>query len=116
VSNCNNHLIISLQVTDDSAFIQMSSAIIPMVIQLFLPFFFGSELSFASSKLLTALFGSEWIECDKEIKSTMKIFMENAKKEIKISAFNVFHVNLPTFTAIINSAYSLYAVLMRFHK
>jgi hypothetical protein len=85
----------------------------PMVLQIFLPCYFGTELSLASGKLSTALFGSEWIETDREIKSTMKIFMENAKKEIEISAFNVFHVNLPTFTTIINSGYSFYTVLKR---
>jgi odorant receptor len=87
-----------------------------MTLQIFLPCYFGSELSFASGKLSTALFGSEWIECDKEIKSMMKIFMENAKKEIKISAFNVFHVNLATFTTIGNSAYSYYTVLKRLNS
>jgi hypothetical protein len=46
----------------------------------------------ASSKLSTSLFGTDWINTDEEFKSTMKVFMENAKKEIKISAFGVFHV------------------------
>jgi odorant receptor len=85
----------------------------PMIQEIFLPCYFGNEISLASSKLSTDLFGSEWIESDKEIKSTMKIFMENAKKEVKISAFNVFHVNLATFTTIGNSAYSFYSVLKR---
>jgi hypothetical protein len=86
---------------------------VPMVLEIFLPCYFGSELSAASSKLSTALFGSKWIESDEKLKSTMKIFMENVKKEIKVSAFGVFHVNLLTFTTIINSAYSYYNILKR---
>lgn len=37
--------------------------------------------------------------------------MENFKGAVKISAFGVVHVDLQTFGRIINSAFSLYAVL-----
>lgn len=44
------------------------------------------------------------------------IFMENTKKDVKISAFGLFHVNLATFGTIINSAYSFFAVLKQFNN
>jgi odorant receptor len=90
---------------------QAFTLVIPMTLEIFLPCFFGSKLSFASSRLSSALFGSEWIETDKEFKTLMKMFMENTKVDTKISAFGVFQVNLVTFTKILNSAYSLFAAI-----
>jgi hypothetical protein len=86
---------------------------IPMVLEIFLPCYFGNELALASSKLSTDLFGSDWIDGNAELKSLVKIFMETTKKPTKVSAFGIFHVNLVTFTTIINSAYSYYSVLKR---
>ena len=86
---------------------------IPMTLEIFLPCYFGNELSIASSKLSTALFHSNWINANKKDKDTAKIFMENTKKDLSITAFNAFEVNLTTFGKIVNSAYSLFAILKR---
>ena len=75
------------------------------------PCYFGTELTIASSKLSTALYKSAWLEGDRTLRNNMKIFMENAKDEIKFSAFGLFNVNLETFITIVNAAYSLFAVL-----
>jgi odorant receptor len=99
------------QIKDGSAIFQIFTFMIPMTLEIFLPCYFGNDLSIASSKLSTALIGSEWFECDEKLRSTAKIFMENTKKEMKIFAFGVFQVNLSTFTTIMNSAYSYYNVL-----
>lgn len=87
-----------------------------MTLEIFLPCYFGNELSIASSKLSTALFHSNWISGDEKLKNIVKIFMENTKKETKLSAFRVFEVNLATFSRICNSAYSLFAILERVNK
>ena len=42
--------------------------------------------------------------------------MENSKKNVKIVAYDVVHVNLETFIAILNGAYSLFAVLRTFEN
>jgi odorant receptor len=89
---------------------------IPMTLQIFLPCYYGNELSIASSKLSTALFHSQWIDEDKSVKKVCKIFMENTKKEIKISAFNVFDINLATFTRIGNLSFSMLAVLKKINE
>jgi odorant receptor len=101
---------------DKSAIFQIFTFLIPIFLEIFLPCYFGNDLSIASSKLSTALFGSEWFENDKKLRSAANIFMENTKKDIKISAFNVFHVNLATLMTIINSAYSYYSVLKRINS
>jgi hypothetical protein len=89
---------------------------VPMVLEIFLPCYYGSEFAAASSKLSTALFGSEWIESDEKLKTTVKIFMENAKQDAKISAFGFFHVNLVTFRVIVHAAYSYYNVLKTMNR
>lgn len=42
--------------------------------------------------------------------------MESTKKDLKITALGLFNVNLPTFTGIMNSAYSFFAVLKTVNK
>lgn len=63
-----------------------------------------------SEKLSLSLFHSEWYLQDRRYKTSVNIFMEYSKKSIEFTALGVFTVNLENFTAICNSAYSLYAV------
>lgn len=98
---------------DTALFLRAFSFMIPVTLEIFLPCYFGNELSVASSKLSTSLFHSDWIKGNKALKKTIIIFMENTKKDIKISTFGFFDINLSTFTRIGNSAYSLFAVLKR---
>lgn len=81
-----------------------------MIVEIYFPCFYGSEVSDTFGKISTSLFHSEWINEDKEFKSAMLIFMEKVKKPGKISIFGVYDVNLETFTFICNAAFSLYAV------
>lgn len=82
-----------------------------MTLQILMPCFNGSELSISSEKLLTTLFSSNWVGQSKDFKLALKIFMENSKKPMKVSAFHIFELGLENFLKIINSAFSLYAVL-----
>ena len=56
------------------------------------------------------------MKSDVQLKKMMRIFMENSKKNVKIVAYDVVHVNLETFFAILNAAYSLFAVLKTFEN
>lgn len=82
-----------------------------MLLVIFLTCFFGNELTVASSKLQHALFESKWIDGNQTLRKNMKMFMENAKNEIKFTTFGLFKANLETFTAIVHAAFSLFAVL-----
>jgi len=81
-----------------------------MLLQIFIPTYYGNELSVASNELSMSLFHSGWAKGSKKYKSSMRLFLENIKKPIQISAFGVFRVNLDTFNKVCNGAYSLYAV------
>lgn len=78
-----------------------------------LPCYISSELTVASEKLSMSLFHTEWTKESREFKKSMKIFMENAKKPMKIFVLKIFELNLENFVKIINSAYSLFAVLRK---
>ena len=77
-----------------------------MIMQNFLPRYYGNELIIASSKLPTALVGSQWVNGNKAMRKNMNVFMEIATHEIEISAFKLFTANLRTFSVKINGAYS----------
>lgn len=89
---------------------------IPMVLEIFLPCYFGNDLSIASSKLSQSLFHSNWTKGDAKLTRIATIFMENTKQDFRIVAFGLFNVNLGTFTSIMNSAYSFFAVLKSVNK
>jgi hypothetical protein len=92
-----------------------------MVSVIFLPCYYGSEMIAASEKLSLALFHSpQWIDKSIAFKQTMKIFMENTKKPIKLAAFGShvasFEFKMEKFVKIMNSVYSFYVILEHLSK
>jgi odorant receptor len=85
--------------------------LLSMTLQIYIPCYFGNELSLSSEKLSDSLFHSNWIDESAEFKLAMKIFMENTKKPLQISVFNTFNLNLESFLTVVNSAYSFYNVM-----
>lgn len=95
-----------------SVFIRLASYMIPMVLQIFIPSYFGNEISFISNELSMRLFHCNWLTTDGKFRAALKIFMENTKPPMEVSvAGGVFQVNLQTFLRVCNSAYSVYALL-----
>ncbi|CRL02775.1 CLUMA_CG016006, isoform A [Clunio marinus] len=91
--------VFTMSVTKSTAdFIQITTFIIPMVLEIFLPCYFGNELSIASSELTSSMFQSKWIEGDSKLKKTLMIFMECNRKELRLTALGWFEINIPTFT------------------
>ena len=86
------------------------------VIEISFPCYYGSEIIASSEKLSTSLFHSEWFKQDKQFTKSMLIFMEKVKKPIKISVYGLYDLDLSYFTAVCNSAYSLFAVLNKINK
>lgn len=86
--------------------------LIPMIIEISLPCYFGQELVTASSKLSNAMFHASLMNgSGKFDRPTVKLFMENAKKDLEVSAFGLFKLNVETFGSICIMAYRLFAVL-----
>lgn len=86
----------------------------PMVLEILLPCYFANEVSIVSGKISTDLFHSCWYRESKQFKVAMKMFMENTKTQMTITAADgFFYVNLSGFLRIMNLAYSVYALLQR---
>lgn len=84
----------------------------PMVFEIFLPCYFGNEVYEASIGLSASLFHSDWFTESKKFKTAMKMFMENTKSRLTVTAADgFFHVNLAGFLSICNLAYSIFALL-----
>lgn len=95
-----------------SNFIASITYLIPISLQTFNPSYYGNEVTNSSDKISLALFHSNWYKQSKKFKVAMKMLMENTKRSIVINAGRgLFPVNLNSFLSIINSAYSMYAVL-----
>jgi len=87
--------------------------LIPMLIVMFLPSYYGSRMTGLSTTLSASMFHSE-LHIDNQVdRKLIIILMENIKKPIKIVVAGVFQVNLETFVTLINFAYSLFAFFTR---
>lgn len=85
-----------------------------MVLEIFLPCYFGNEISIVSNSLSTQLFHSNWYMESRRFTAAMKMFMENTKTTLIVNAADgFFHVNLNQFLRIMNLTYSVYALLQR---
>ncbi|CAO1358417.1 unnamed protein product [Diamesa serratosioi] len=94
-----------------SLLIHLIVYIFATILLIFIPCYIGNDLRLSSEKLSNKIFHSDWISESKNFKIAMKLFMENVKRPIIISAFNIFDLNLENFIRIFNFAYSLYALL-----
>lgn len=86
---------------------------VAMTLQVFIPCYYGNQISLNSEKLSTILFHSGWIEKSSNHKRSVMIMMENARKPIRVTAMGFESINIGTFTNILNSAYSLYALFKK---
>nr|ALM26204.1 odorant receptor 15 [Athetis dissimilis] len=82
-----------------------------MTLQIFVPGFLGTQLTYESEGLMTAAYNSEWIPRSESFKKSLKLFRERTKIPIVISGLNMFSCSLDTFTAIMKSAYSFFTLI-----
>lgn len=104
------------QESDSSGISRVFAFMVPMTLLTFLPCYYGNELSVASEKIPIAFFHSKWFMNDSKFRKTALIFMENVKQTMKIDSYGLFIANLNSFTSMINSSYSLFAVLKKMNS
>jgi len=90
--------------------------LLSMTLLIYIPSYFGQKMTGASEALSLTLFHSKYYEADRKVQSSMKIAMEHAKKPKKFRCAYILDISLETFVKIINSTYSLYAVLKNVSK
>ncbi|XP_072937136.1 odorant receptor 49b-like [Epargyreus clarus] len=90
----------------NSEVVPMLSYLTCMTVQIFVPAWLGTQLTYKSKSLVFAAYNSEWVPRSEPFKSSIKIFMERANTPIIISGMNLFTLNLENFIAIMKTAYS----------
>ncbi|XP_055608564.1 odorant receptor 94a-like [Uranotaenia lowii] len=83
-----------------------------MLIQVFVPCYFGNEVTLKSQKLTNAVFSSGWYN-NRQLKDqkNVKLLMQRFNEPIRLKAGHFFNYNLEAFMSTLNTAYSVYAVL-----
>lgn len=71
-----------------------------MMIEIFIPSYFGSLVYLKSEKLCYDIFKSNWMHASEKYKRSMRIFGERTLRPISIFAGNVFMLNLLTFLKV----------------
>lgn len=71
-----------------------------MLVEIFLPCFFGNEIMLASNSLSYCLFSSDWTEQNITYKKKMIIFIERLRRPIVITAGKIVNLSLITFTSV----------------
>jgi hypothetical protein len=96
---------------DFPKFCQRITYMLPMVLQIFLPCYFGNEVYLASENLSASIFHSNWLHGSKKYRNALKLFITNAKKPIVIVSAKIFGVTLDSFVSICQITYKFYALL-----
>ncbi|XP_044270012.1 odorant receptor Or1-like [Tribolium madens] len=83
--------------------------------EIFLYCWFGNEVDIKSSKIPYSAFESDWTGAPIEAKKNLLIFILRTQKPIRMSAINLFSLSLATFTTILRTSWSYFAVLRQIY-
>lgn len=85
-----------------SKFIFLCEYLFSMLVQMFLPCYYGSVLTQESKQLAIQAYNSNWTEQSVRFKSGLQIFIERVLRPIvPCTAEGVFIIGLPTFVTVI---------------
>ncbi|XP_038121023.1 putative odorant receptor 71a [Culex quinquefasciatus] len=88
--------------------------LVAMLTQIFLPCYFGNEVTLKSVKLTNALYTADWFRlAGVSDRKEMAALMLRTNKPIALKAGHFFNYNLEAFTSTLNTAYSIYAVVSK---
>ncbi|EDW80595.1 uncharacterized protein Dwil_GK11482 [Drosophila willistoni] len=87
-----------------------------MIVQIFLPCYFGNELTYHANTLTNSVFNTNWLEYSVGTRKLLNCYMEFLKHPVKVRAGVFFQIGLPIFVKTINNAYSFFALLLNLSK
>ncbi|XP_036329785.1 odorant receptor 94a-like [Rhagoletis pomonella] len=99
-----------------SQFLTLLEAVLIMVLQIFIPCFYGNEIITYSSDLNNAIYSSNWTQCSPRIRKYLVIYMEMLQRPVRVRAGNFFDISLVVFSKTMNNTYSLVALLLNMNK
>jgi len=109
-----------------------------MILQIFLPCYYGNQITFHAYQLTNEVYNTNWLQCSTSTRRLLNTYMEHLKRPVKIRAGYFFDLGLPVFVKVrlhcdfpytkyllflflyylqtINNAYSFFAVLLNMSK
>ncbi|XP_016990104.2 odorant receptor 94b [Drosophila rhopaloa] len=87
-----------------------------MIVQIFLPCYYGNELTVHANALTDSVFATNWLEYSVGTRKLLNCYMEFLKRPVKVRAGVFFEIGLPIFVKTINNAYSFFALLLKMSK
>ncbi|XP_046739556.1 odorant receptor Or1-like [Diprion similis] len=87
-----------------------------MLLEIFFYCWHGNGIIYKSEDLMLAPFQCRWTTCSPRFKNTLRIVMCRMQRAHKLTVGRVFNLSLETFSMILRTAYSFYAVLQRVHS
>ncbi|KYB28981.1 hypothetical protein TcasGA2_TC032272 [Tribolium castaneum] len=87
-----------------------------MMCQVAMYCWYGHDIITTSDSIGQAFYMSNWYESDVKIRKNICIFLERTKKPVILTAGKFVTLSLTTFTTILRSSYSYFAVLQHLYK
>ncbi|TDG49842.1 hypothetical protein AWZ03_003830 [Drosophila navojoa] len=91
-------------------FVSMLQFLSVMVLEIFLPCYFGNEVTVYAHQLTNDVYNTNWLQCDKRSRQLLIAYMEHLKKPTKIRAGYFFEVGLPIFVKV-DIRYAVFTIL-----
>ncbi|CAH1367430.1 unnamed protein product [Tenebrio molitor] len=79
--------------------------------QIFMYCWFGNEVEIKSNNIPYAAFEADWVNADLGFKKDLLFLIVKSQRPIKVSAMNLFYLNLNTLMTILRSSWSYYVLL-----
>nr|AOG12905.1 odorant receptor [Eogystia hippophaecolus] len=89
----------------------MVSYLFAMTLEIFVPTWLGTQLSYESQELVFAAYNSEWIPRSESFKRSLRLFMEHANAPLTLTGLKLFPLCLGTFISIMKTAYSFFTLV-----
>ncbi|XP_036218492.2 odorant receptor 94a [Bactrocera oleae] len=93
-------------------FLAMFQFALVVSLQMFLPCYYGNELTIESEKLGIHLYSCDWTAMSAVNRRLIFFYMESLKKPLVLCAGKFFEIGIPIFSKAMNNTYSVLTLLM----
>uniref|UniRef100_A0AAR5PUH7 Odorant receptor n=1 Tax=Dendroctonus ponderosae TaxID=77166 RepID=A0AAR5PUH7_DENPD len=97
------------------AFLLMLTFLVTMLCQLGMYCWFGNEIMLHSAAIRDACYESDWIHSCPQVRKMLLMIMERSKRPLYLTAGKFSILSLNSFTSVIHSAYSFFALMQRMY-
>lgn len=82
-------------------FLSMIQFVSVMILQIFLPCYYGNQITFCANQLTNEVYHINWLQCEQSSRKLLYTYMEHLKPPVRIQAGYFFAVGLPIFVKVV---------------